>query len=69
MYLVEFHIYVAYISNNYKWTSTQTVYWKFCYVQLCKRRHMANYNITISPLQIPNTSYAEVPLPVYDKKH
>ena len=29
---------------------------------------MANYNITISPLQIPNTSYAEVPLPVYGKK-
>jgi len=65
MHLVEFHIYVAYIYNNYKQTSIQKVYLKSCYVKLCKRLHLANCDITISPLQIQNTGYAEVPLPVY----
>jgi len=58
MYLVEFHIYVAYIDNNYKRTSIRKVYLKSCYVKLCKRLHLANYNMTISPLQIRNTGYA-----------
>jgi len=43
MYLVEFHIYVAYIYNNYKRTSIRKVYLKSCYVKLCKRLHLANY--------------------------
>jgi len=69
MYLVEFHIYVAYIYNNYKQTSIQKVYLKVYlksgYVKSCKRFHLAKYNLTISPLKIRNTGYAEVPLPVY----
>jgi len=38
---------------------------------LCKRLHLANYDIIrpISPLQIRNTGYAEVPLLVYGQKH
>ena len=45
-----------YIYNNFKRTLIQKVYLQFCYVKLCKRLHPPNYNITISPLQIRNTS-------------
>ena len=38
------------------------VYLKSCCVKLCKRLHLVNYDITISPLAIRNTGYAEVPL-------
>jgi len=45
-----------YICNNCKRTLIQKVYLKSCYVKLCKRLHLANYDITISPLfEIPGT--------------
>jgi len=54
-----------YICNNCKQILIQKVYLKSCYVKLCKRLHLANYDITISLLPIQNTGYAEVPLRVY----
>jgi len=44
-----------YICNNCKRILIQKVYLKSCYVKSCKRLHLANYDITISPLPIRNT--------------
>jgi len=51
----------VYIHTNHKRTLIQKVFYlKSCYVKLCQWLHLANYDITISPLQIRNTGYAEV---------
>ena len=51
----------VYIHTNHKRTLIQKVFYlKSCYVKLCQWLHLANYDITISPLQIWNTGYAEV---------
>jgi len=50
-----------YICNNCKRILIQKVYLKSCYVKLCKRLHLANYDITISPLPVRNIGYAKVP--------
>jgi len=63
MNLVEF-IFMC-ICNNCQQVLIQKVYLKSGYVKLCERFLLANYDITISPLPIRNTGYAEVPLRVY----
>jgi len=48
--------------HNYKQPLIQKVYLKFCYVKLCKRLHLANFDITISPLQIRHDIYRPISL-------
>jgi len=63
MHFVKFHIYVH---NTYTIITNESSESLFkILLMLWKKLHLANYDITISPLQIRNTVYAEVPFGVY----